>query len=87
MSIYTITIDSLMKLDKTALAYALRVFQQELAGMLRLLATEDAAHEDEQVLDDLNQLLTLRKVFTLRLAELEAEAAASDGATPLALAA
>lgn len=73
MSLHTLTIDEFMKLDKKKLQYALRIFQAELDGTLALLTQEEAASRDEQVLDDLNSLLTLRKTFTLRLAELEEE--------------
>jgi hypothetical protein len=91
MSIYTVTVDELMKLDKKTLTYALRIFQQELDGMLALLRDTPEAATDEQVLDDLNSALTLRKVYNLRLEELAAEqglaSKLSSGSTPLAHAA
>lgn len=74
MSLHTLTVDQLMQLDKKTLEYALRIFQQELAGTLALLRDTPQASCDEQVLDDLHHVLTLRKVFALRLAELEEEA-------------
>jgi hypothetical protein len=72
MSVYTFTIDQLMQLDQDALAYALRTFDKELAGMLDLLAETPAARQDQVVLADLTSVLTLRKVFAERLAELAA---------------
>ena len=89
MSVYTVTIDHLMQLDKDALAYALRTFAKELAGMLDLLGDTPDARQDEVVLADLNHVLTLRKVFTLRLAELEAapQLLLPASSTPLATAA
>lgn len=82
MSIYTITIDDVMKLDKKTLAYALRIFQQELDGMLALLRESPEAATDEQVLDDLSSVLTLRKVYTLRLEELAQEQQQTPPAKP-----
>lgn len=76
MFLHTLTVDQLMQLDKKTLEYALRIFQQELAGTLALLRDTPEASRDEQVLDDLHHVLTLRKVFALRLAELEEEAQA-----------
>jgi hypothetical protein len=73
MSPHSITLDDFLQLDHRALARALRLFQQELDGTLHLLATDEAARRDEQVLDDLTALLSLRKVFRARLAELEEE--------------
>ena len=88
MSVYTVTIDHLMQLDKGALAYALRTFDKELAGMLALLGETPQARQDEVVLADLTHVLTLRKVFTLRLAELEAAPQLlPESSTPLASAA
>lgn len=78
MSIYTVTIDDLMQLDKKTLAYALRIFQQELDGILTLLRDTPEAAGDEKVLDDLNCALTLRKVYTLHLEELTAEQGAAS---------
>ncbi|MGI4760563.1 MAG: hypothetical protein ACRYF0_07655 [Janthinobacterium lividum] len=72
MSVYTVTIDQLMQLDKDALAYALRTFDKELAGMLDLLAEAPEARHDQVVLADLTSVLTLRKALSARLLELEA---------------
>lgn len=89
MSIYTTPISTLMQLDKNALAYALRTFDKELAGILDLLQQNPEARKDEELLNDLNQALTLRKAVLGRLEELTEEAgqAPADGSTPLALAA
>lgn len=73
MSPHSITLDDFLQLDRRAIARALRLFQQELDGTLQLLATDEAARQDEQVLDDLCTLHSLRKVFRTRLAELEEE--------------
>jgi hypothetical protein len=79
MSVHTFTIDDLMQLDKPTLQYALRVFNEELAGTLALLAATPEARLDEVLLSDLSNLLTLRKVFNLRLEELVDDASgASD---------
>lgn len=75
MSPHAITLDDFLQLDRRAIALALRLFQQELDGTLHLVATDEAASKDEQVLDDLCALLSLRKVFRERLAELDEEAA------------
>jgi len=89
MSVYTVTIDHLMHLDKDALAYALRTFDKELAGMLDLLGEMPETRRDEVVLADLNHVLTLRKVLKLRLIELEAapQLLLTESSTPLASAA
>lgn len=90
MSVYTFTIDQLMQLDKDALAYALRTFDKELAGMLDLLADTPAARQDQVVLNDLSSVLTLRKALSARLAELEAtptQPLVGESSTPLAVAA
>jgi hypothetical protein len=71
VSPHSITIDEFYQLDHRALALALRLFQSELDGTLQLLRTDEVASKDEQVLDDLCALLSLRKVFRDRLAELE----------------
>ncbi len=81
MSLHTLTIDQLMQLDQKTLTYALRIFQHELDGTLALLAETPESRTDAQVLDDLSNLLTLRKVFTLRLAEL-AELAGESASQP-----
>lgn len=73
MSLHTFTIDSLMQLNQNQLQYALRVFDEELAGTLALLASNPDTHRDEVVLDDLSNLLTLRKVFRQRIEELATE--------------
>jgi hypothetical protein len=73
MSYKTYRIDDLMQLDRKTLTTALRIFQQELDGTINLLTQEPASVKDEVVLDDLEHLLTLRRVFKLRLDELEAE--------------
>jgi hypothetical protein len=87
MSIYTVTVDDVMRFDKKTLAYALRIFQQELDGILKLLLETPEAATDEKVLDDLNSALTLRKVYMLRLEELtkeEAEQAQKSQSLPMA---
>jgi len=73
MLYHTLTIDQLMQLDKKTLKYALMLFQKELDGTLDLLAETPASRQDEVLLSDLTNLLTLRKVFALRLEELKAE--------------
>jgi hypothetical protein len=73
MSLHTLTIDDFMQLSKQNLEYALRIFQQELDGTLALLREEEGAGRDEHTLDELHHVLTLRKVFTLRLQELQDE--------------
>jgi hypothetical protein len=75
MSFHLITIDQLMQLDQPTLEYALRLFQKELDGTLAFLTETPEASKDEALIDDLAHLLTLRKVFKLRLEELAAEAA------------
>lgn len=75
MSYHTLTIDQLMQLDTNTLKYALGIFQKELDGTLDLLAETPESRHDEVLLADLSSLLTLRKVFALRLAELAEEAA------------
>lgn len=72
MSVHAITIDDFSQLDRAALAYALRLFEQELATTLDQLK-QPAARTNEQLLDELSHLLTLRKVFRVRLDELQAE--------------
>lgn len=74
MSPHSITLDDFLQLDRRAIATALRLFQSELDGTMHLLRTDEAAGKDEQLLDDLCALLSLRKVFRDRLAELEEEA-------------
>jgi hypothetical protein len=73
MSPHSITLDDFLNLDRKAIAIALRLFQQELDGTLNLIATDEEARKDEKVLDELTTVLTLRKVFRDRLAELEEE--------------
>lgn len=75
MSFHLITIDQLMQFDQPTLEYDLRLFQKGLDGTIAFMSTEDGARKDENTLDDLSHLLTLRKVFTVRLAELQADAA------------
>ena len=87
MSLHTFTLDQLMQLDKSTLEYALRVFQKELDGTLDLLAETPQARADEVLLQDLSSLLTLRKVFALRLAELADEQPAQPLLPTLILAA
>jgi len=76
MSFHLITITQLMQLDRATLEYALRLFQKELEGTMAFLAETPEAVKDEPTIQDLGQLLTLRKVFKLRLEELAEEAAA-----------
>jgi hypothetical protein len=76
MSIYTVTVDDVMLFDRKTLVYALRIFQQELDGILAMLRDTPEAATDEKVLDDLTSALTLRKVFMHRLEELTKEEAA-----------
>lgn len=78
ISIYSTTIDDFMQFDKKTIAYALRIFQQELDGMLALLREKPESATDEKVLDDLGSALTLRKTCALRLEELEAEEASKS---------
>jgi glutathione S-transferase len=89
MSLRFITIDHLMQLDKPTLEYALRTFQKELDGTLALLRETPEAAADELTLADLTHVLTLRKVFRLRLEELaqEAQLTALTHSQPLASAA
>jgi hypothetical protein len=87
MSFHLITIDQLMQLDQPTLGYALRLFQKELDGTLAFLADTPEARADENTLADLGHVLTLRKVFKLRLDELEAEARSEAESAPLGLAA
>ncbi|MGI4835079.1 MAG: hypothetical protein ACRYFK_16625 [Janthinobacterium lividum] len=70
MSFNSFTIDQLMQLDPPTLAYALRLFMQQINGTIALLQSEQQAIQDEQTLDELDHLLTLRKVFKHRLEEL-----------------
>lgn len=81
MSVHTFTIDDLMQLDKPTLQYALRIFNEELAGTFELLATTPEARHEEVVILDLTHLLTLRKVFTARLEELADEASEATEVT------
>jgi hypothetical protein len=73
MSHRFVTLDTFMTLDLKAIAIALRLLQQEIAGTFELLRTNPEAEQDQVVLDELTSLLTLRKVFKGRLAELEEE--------------
>ncbi|MDO7885322.1 hypothetical protein [Hymenobacter cheonanensis] len=86
MSYHLITITQLMQLDRPTLEYALRMFQKELDGTVAFLAESAEHRKDEETLDDLNHLLTLRKVFQLRLEEVIAEGE-SEGKQQLAIAA
>jgi hypothetical protein len=74
MSFHLITIDQLMQLPVPTLEFALRLFQTELDGTIAFLAENEEARRDSPTLNDLDHLLTLRKVFKHRLAELQAEA-------------
>jgi hypothetical protein len=74
MSYHLISIDQLMQLDVPTLTYALFVFQRELDGTIKCLNETPESRTDEKLLDDLSHLLTLRKVFRLRVEELKAEA-------------
>jgi hypothetical protein len=75
MSFHLISIDTLMQLDIPTLTYALDLFQKELDGTIAFLHENLEARIDQKLLDDLQHLLTLRKVFRLRVEELKAEAA------------
>lgn len=66
----TLTIDQLMQLNRPQLELVLRLVQQELDGTIALLTQEEGARKDEATLEDLSNLLTLRKVFRLRLQDL-----------------
>jgi hypothetical protein len=77
MSFHLITIDTLMQLDIPTLTYALGLFKKELDGTIAFLHESEEAKADQQLLDDLQHLITLRKVFKNRLDELEAEEAAA----------
>jgi hypothetical protein len=74
MSYHLISIDQLMQLDVPTLTYALFIFQRELDGTIKCLNETPESRTDEKLLDDLSHLLTLRKVFRLRVEELKAEA-------------
>jgi hypothetical protein len=74
MSFHLITIDTLMQLDIPTLTYALGLFNKELDGTIAFLNESREAKDDQVLLDDLQNLITLRKVFKNRLVELEAEA-------------
>ena len=76
MSFHLISIDTLMQLDIPTLTYALGLFQKELDGTIDYMHKSLEARTDQKLLDDLQHLLTLRKVFQIRLEELKAEAAA-----------
>ena len=86
MSLHSFTIDQLMQLTLPTLEYALRVFQKELDGYLDLLKEKPEAADDDVLLSDFSNLLTLRKVFKHRLEELVEEAAAQPAAPQTALA-
>jgi len=73
MSLRFITIDHLMQLPADTLEFALRTFQKELDGTLALLRETPEAATDEETLADLTHVLTLRKVFRIRLEELAQE--------------
>jgi hypothetical protein len=77
MSYHLLTIDQLMQLDVPTLTYALFLFQRELDETIKCLQQTPEARTDEKLLDDLSHLLTLRKVFRLRVEELQAEAKAA----------
>jgi len=74
MSYHLISIDTLMQLDVPTLTYALFLFQRELDGTIKCLTETPESRTDEKLLDDLQRLLTLRKVFQGRVEELKAEA-------------
>jgi hypothetical protein len=80
MSFHLITITQLMQLDRPTLEYALRMFQKELEGTVAFLSESPEAAKDEATLNDLSHLLTLRKVFKLRLEEMAEEDAAQKKA-------
>jgi hypothetical protein len=84
MSLRFITIDHLMQLPADTLAYALRTFQKELDGTLALLRDTPESGADEVVLADLTHVLTLRKVFRIRLEELAQEKALTALTQPAA---
>lgn len=88
MSYHLITIDQLMQLDVPTLTYALFIFERELDETIKCLKETPEARTDEKLLDDLSSLLTLRKVFQLRVEELKAdaekEATAKEGVAPVA---
>ena len=84
MSVNVTTIEELMQLNRPQLQTALRLFQQELDGTISVLKQNESARHDDTVLEELSNLLTLRKVVKGRLQELEDLA---DGSTPLAVAA
>lgn len=86
LSLHQITIDDFMLLDRKALAFALRLFKKELDGTIAFLHESEAARLDEALLDDLQHLLTLRKVFQVRLDEVLAEEAALPAQPQLAAA-
>jgi hypothetical protein len=90
MSYHLIPIDQLMQLDVPTLTYALFLFEKEIDGTITCLKETPEARTDEKLLDDLSHLLTLRKVFRLRVEELKTEAeakkeeTAKEGVAPVA---
>lgn len=82
MSPRQIPIDTFQQLDCQAIACALRLIELEIAGTLHLVATDEAACQDAALLDELTSVLTLRKVFRLRLAELAGEEPGPVDAAP-----
>lgn len=69
----TLTLNQLMQLGPAQLKTALRLFDQELQGTITFLTEQPAARTDEPTLEELSNLLTLRKVFQTRLLELDTE--------------
>jgi hypothetical protein len=80
MSFHLITIDTLMQLDIPTLTYALGLFNKELDGTIAFLNESEEAKNDQVLLADLQHLITLRKVFQIRLDELKAEKQAAAAA-------
>ena len=66
----TITIDQLMQLNRSQLELALRIFQKEIDGSIAYLSQDNVARSNDAALDELSNLLTLRKVFVGRLQDM-----------------
>jgi hypothetical protein len=73
-----IPIEQFQDLDCKDLLCALRLIELEIAGTFNLIASDTAAGTDPALLDDLTSVLTLRKVFRLRLEELQGEGATTS---------
>ena len=70
---HRLTLDTLMDLTPPQLLDCLREMQQELDGTIAFLHENEAARQDDAVLDELSSLLTLRKTLRGRAEELNDE--------------